>query len=409
MSTQAEYSDGDKLYGIDLDNIVEALSKDGVLTGWTIAQNATPNMSVDVAAGTGFSGGVYNTTVSTSNIAITASHASLDRLDIIVVNNAGTISAIAGTPAASPNPPDLPDNNICLAIIEVDATVTAIYDADIISRRFLIGTIKKEMLYSQLLAEKNMAETITGNWTHQGMVNFQETIKLQAAKRIQLCFSGDTVIGEFYADSATSMRFTQNLVLGSAKSFKFGDGSDLLAELIATSGVFYIKDTGSNTRYRHTDGGNTQLQAPAGDIIFNPSGDVYIQSAIEIQGTLRSNTNQVVIGDHVHASADCSKSLGSADPAWANVYCGLLVDNLCSEYAEPQNAFEILSTLKDILPQGVKKGKIHSRNYPAPLRGWDKTKKIPMVKGRNLSAVIDYLIFAMGDIREELDQITERL
>ena len=227
-----------------MDNLVVANQKNGVLTGWTLAQNATPNMSVDVATGTGFAGGNYVSTGSTTNVSITASHASLDRLDIIVMNNSGTLSSIAGVAATAPNPPDLPDNNICLAIITVDATVTAIYDADIISRRLLLGSIQEEMIgageiknthiaagaaiaYSKLnlalsivnadiavgaaiawsklavdpnVVFKNIAATITALWT------YSNTQIIAGGNIIQFKDSGAIIQGEINALAAGSLR-----------------------------------------------------------------------------------------------------------------------------------------------------------------------------------------------------------
>ena len=140
-----EYSDGDYLYGADLDNLVESTVNNGVLTGLGVTENTpTPDLNVIVAAGSGFAGETYFLKGSGTLIPITAAHGSLDRLDLIVVNSSGTISAVAGTPATTPNPPDLPDDSILLAIVEVDATVTQIFDADIIARGLFVGKIQNE-------------------------------------------------------------------------------------------------------------------------------------------------------------------------------------------------------------------------------------------------------------------------
>ena len=265
MSTQAEYSDGDKLYGVDMDNIVEALSKDGVLTGWTLAQNATPNMSVDVASGTGFIGGVYNTTVSTTNVVFSASHGSLDRLDIIVVNNAGAISAIAGTPASSPNPPDLPDNNICLAIIEVDATVTAIFDADIISKRLLLGTIKDQMLDTNV-AFLNKAETVTGAWTFQGTVNFENHLLVEAGKLLQFAASGETITGSLKGDTTYGMRAGSGMLFHDGYKLQFGDGSAVYGHIVSDNSKFKIKDNNNVEILTLANGVDTTLRSSTTNI-----------------------------------------------------------------------------------------------------------------------------------------------
>ena len=220
-----DYAEGDTFYAADVDNIIEAAEKNGVLTGWAVVENGTPNMSVNVQLGTGFAGGTYNTTVGDTNVVITASHASLNRIDLIVVNNSGTFSAVAGTPAATPNPADLPDNSIILASVYVGATVTTILNANITQKGILLGTIKEQMLDTNV-AFLNNAETVSGNWKHSGTVNFQNDNKYESGKKIQFCVSGDTVVGSIYGDATQGMRAGAGMIFGAGYKISFGDGID---------------------------------------------------------------------------------------------------------------------------------------------------------------------------------------
>lgn len=109
----------------------------------------------------------------------------------------------------------------------------------------------------------------------------------------------------------------------------------------------------------------------------------------------------------VDATPSCDQSLGSTGN-WLFVFCGTVYDNQCSCYPTPTNAFEVLSVLPNLLTQDAPDGKIDSKNYPLPLKPRDPETGA-VRKGRSLSAIVDYLIFAMGDIREELDAFEQRL
>jgi len=428
MSTQAEYSDGDNLYGMDLDNVVESQAKNGVLIGWTLSQNATPNMSVDVAAGSGFAGETYASTGSTTNVIITDAHATLDRLDIIVVNSSGTISAIAGVAATAPNPPDLPDDNICLAIIEVGAAVTAIYNANIISRRLLLGSIQEEHIGDGEVKQAKIADgainnakvaadaaiiasklaTIPYSKLNLGDSIVNADIKSDAAiawpkiavnANIVYKNQAETITGGWTFSTATT-EFTSILQMNDGNMIKFYDDASVYKGrmLAYNSELRLITLPDDLIRIALVSGTSTVIRAGSTENIkFQVGGNdkILIES-----GTTKTHG--------LKGLSDCTYSLGIGNAYFA-LYVGTVYDNQCSIYPEPKNAFEVLSLLKEILPQGAPKGKIDSKNYPAPLRGWDKTKQKPFVHLRSLSQTMDYVIFAMGDIREVLDQLDQRI
>lgn len=129
-------SDGEVLFDTEYANLREAASGNATMEGLGVTQRgAGANMSVDVAAGDAWSDDVYVNKAATTNVVVTASHASLDRIDIVTMDSAGTISVTAGTPAANPSPPNLPADEIMFAYVSVPATVVTIINAYITDKR----------------------------------------------------------------------------------------------------------------------------------------------------------------------------------------------------------------------------------------------------------------------------------
>ena len=414
-----EYSDGDTLYGADMDNLVESTERNGVLTGLGVTENTpTPDMNVVVAAGNGFAGVTYFNKASGTVVPITAAHASLNRIDLIVSNSSGTLSAIAGTPAAVPNPPDLPDDSIIFAFVEVDTTVTQIFDADITDRRLWLGLIQKEMVDTSI-AVLSQNEIVTGNWTHQGTVNFENDLLVEAGKLLQFAYSGATVVGSLKGDATYDMRLGGNMIQGSSGEFWWGDGVDTCGYIQATSGYWTIKRPDSNTifsfpydgldatRLNSFGGYDIELNpASGGEILLKVAGSTVLRiSQTYMWGSVNSSWNSI------HPNSSCTSLLGtvSGPKYWSYLNVGTVNDGNCSIYPEPQKAFNVLTTLRHTLKEGAPRGKIDSKNYPGPLRTYDIEKKQPSNKGRNLSAVVDHLIFAMGDIEDLINGLESRL
>jgi microcystin-dependent protein len=113
--------------------IAAAFAGTGVVSGCAVTAQGTPNMTVAVAAG---SVAVTGTTVAVTggNVTITTANATNPRFDLICVDNTGTKSAVAGTPAASPVFPD-PAGKVVLAAVRVPAAASAINAAKIVDKR----------------------------------------------------------------------------------------------------------------------------------------------------------------------------------------------------------------------------------------------------------------------------------
>lgn len=119
------YAEQAKVYEADLDALVMGIAGDGVVSGCDVTAQGSPNMTLAVASGV-IQISAARVTVSAGNVTVTTADATNPRLDLVVVNNAGTKSVVAGTAAATPIAPELPADSVLLARVQVPAAVTAI-------------------------------------------------------------------------------------------------------------------------------------------------------------------------------------------------------------------------------------------------------------------------------------------
>lgn len=128
-------------------------------TDWVVTQRgAGANMSVDVAEGRGvikgtdnaYQGVYFGDTRGATNVVVTAAHATLARIDLIVARvrdtayvagaDTFTLEVVTGTPSGSPVVPTPPSNCYILAQVAVAAAVTSIVNANITDRRIAFGS-----------------------------------------------------------------------------------------------------------------------------------------------------------------------------------------------------------------------------------------------------------------------------
>ena len=118
-----------------------------------VTQNASPGMSVSVAAGWAAVIGTYQSNMgayiayndAATLLTVTTSNPSNPRIDLVCLtiadayytgsSNSVTLQVVAGTPAVSPVVPSVPTNSIALAQIAVAAGATQILNANITDRR----------------------------------------------------------------------------------------------------------------------------------------------------------------------------------------------------------------------------------------------------------------------------------
>lgn len=121
----------------------------GVVSGCAVSPQSSPNMTVKVAAGTIIVNGTQVAVTAVSSLSIAAADAT-DRRDIVVVNNAGTVSVVTGTDCGTagwsrttPNPlttnpppvkPSIPANSVMLAEVYVASSTTSIAAGNLIDK-----------------------------------------------------------------------------------------------------------------------------------------------------------------------------------------------------------------------------------------------------------------------------------
>ncbi len=129
--------------------LILAVSGTAVINGCTVAANATPSTSVQVAAGKVT---IANTDVTVAATSVTPTSASsTDRKDIVVVNSSGVVSVVAGTPCGTagwsryttagnypPVKPAIPANSVLLAELYVASTTTTFHSYNIIDKTTLV-------------------------------------------------------------------------------------------------------------------------------------------------------------------------------------------------------------------------------------------------------------------------------
>ena len=143
------FSNSNIIFSNDLNSVLEGFKGNGVLYG--LAVSAGVGMQVSVALGKAFANGQIIIKTGATTVAIDASHATLPRKDIIVMNSSGTISVVSGSPSAAipasqtqlntyqPIAPNIPPNYIVLAEIWVPAAAVSILDSYISDKRIILG------------------------------------------------------------------------------------------------------------------------------------------------------------------------------------------------------------------------------------------------------------------------------
>ena len=195
----------DTLNADDFRGFIQALlPTEGVIGSGDLAvtQNGTPNMSVNVAAGAAViagtdtpatQGSYFVKNDATKNLVVTAADPTNPRKDIVVAqvrdefyiggsDNDWRLAVIAGTPAASPSEPTLPDDCLKLAVITVAAGATSITSGAISDTRSfagLFGTPAEEWTdYTPTLTQGGaVAKTVTyASYLKRGDLVFVEVL-----------------------------------------------------------------------------------------------------------------------------------------------------------------------------------------------------------------------------------------
>lgn len=148
MTVKAAFIQADTYSASDTRGAIAALAakddggnvRDGVIQpqngALEVTANSTPNMHVNVAAGSALASGYLVTSDATVDLTVAAASTSNARIDLVVAqvedseagdsDDAASVSIITGTPGASPVAPSAPDRSIALAKIAVAQNATSI-------------------------------------------------------------------------------------------------------------------------------------------------------------------------------------------------------------------------------------------------------------------------------------------
>lgn len=122
----------------DFDILAAGYARTGVRVGCAVTAQATPNMTTAVAGGTIEVAGVV-VLVTGGNVTHGAADAANPRRDLVVVNDSGVTSVVAGTASAVPVLPALPASSVALAAVDVPATVTSVIAGMITDKRVVLA------------------------------------------------------------------------------------------------------------------------------------------------------------------------------------------------------------------------------------------------------------------------------
>lgn len=384
-----DYAEGDKFYAADVDNIIQANESNAVITGLACTENDTPGMNVKTAAGSCFAGQTYVNKASATVTVVTAADPTNPRIDLVVINNAGTISVVAGTPAATPNPPDVPDNSIVLAWIDVAALDTQIDNADIREKRIFLGPIKNEMVDASAAIAWSKIDKTGASIADLATIDHHLLDGLGDNDHPQYPLKASTEsLSGVWTFTGGSLKFDEGIKLYFKESTQdeieiYNSNRQLIFNCLSSIGEFRFHHQGSS-------------------VMEIDNNEVRFQERLETED--------------INADTDCIRDIG-ATGYFDTISCGTLSDGNCSIYDEPRDALEVLSLLPDFLKEGAPRGKIDSKNYPLALRGKRRKAKTgpdresfePREKGRDVSAILDYMIFAIKDVKEQLDLYGERI
>lgn len=211
-----------------------------------VTQQGSPAMGITVATGMAFvagtegsSQGAYACMNPTStNVTVTAAHASLPRIDIVVyrvydsvysgATDTSALEVIAGTPNASPVAPAAPNNTIILAQIAVGAAVTSIVNANITDKRPYLaqGTIPVATFAD--LPSVGLYDGMTA------YVRAEDTVYTYNGSSWSRPYDAITAVAEVTSTSSTSAIGTSATVYTNVPSATYKANTAYRVEMLAT-------------------------------------------------------------------------------------------------------------------------------------------------------------------------------
>lgn len=276
----------------------------GLGNGCTVQEDSpSPSMNVRVLNGMGVVPGTENSLQGgyqfmndgTVTVALDAAHATLGRIDLIVVRvrdsaysggtNDVTIEKVTGTPSGSPAIPSAPSNSLILAQISVGAAVTTIPNSVITDRRWPLN--------GKWMVRKTADEFVISSTTFQN----DDILKIP-------CRQPDTawmVTGFILFDTSTAADIKLQFTVPSGADFRYGVASpgDTASSSSIQTGVW----AGRFATSTHTMGGigtSNYLAAHLSGCLTVGStlGDAQLQWA---QNTSDASNTRITLGSWLYA------------------------------------------------------------------------------------------------------------
>jgi len=147
----------------DINALVAAIAGDGVVSGCAVSEDAGgASMDLDITSGTiQISDTAYSITGSAAAVTIGAADGSNPRIDLITAKTDDTLNVTAGTAAANPKAPDIPEASVLLAMVYIPASDAAIADNQITDKRVIVrqvlATTQKSIQTHTVLHEETLA------------------------------------------------------------------------------------------------------------------------------------------------------------------------------------------------------------------------------------------------------------
>lgn len=200
----------------DLFIMAEGANGNGVVSGCVVSAQASPNMTVQSAVGAVQINGAYIDVAADASTTITGAHATLPRRDLIVVNNSGVVSAVAGTAATDPVKPAVPANSVALAEIMVPATDTTIGADQIVDKRLIVRS-------------SDVALRVPQGWGQA----WRQALSEADTRLVRIRGLGDSITQGFSAGTRSASYFEKIIT---ALQAEYGDGGDGLTTMAQSTG-----------------------------------------------------------------------------------------------------------------------------------------------------------------------------